>query len=243
MATKVFANVGKISKDTVLPVQVGEDYIIQLSVIDDRLPDVKVMDNRYQLFDNGRPTCAVTSGGHAWLCKCRIAGHIYNRSSSNWCGYCGEKKSATAKAMAWDLPPGRKLAWILSVLEPHEQTPFAYGSRLPLPLGHSQKAVKPRVGHTSVQKSGVLFLFLRALGFDHAFSYRTSAIAMRWHSKDGSSKAPNVLGLLVASGELVEIKANVKASGEQWAKFDPFHEVELQEAEAYTHSFSTANNS
>ena len=50
----------------------------------------------------------------------------------------------------------------------------------------------------------LLQVILLAVGYSWPISYRTAAIAFRWVG--GSQKVQNVLGSLVASGELAEIR-------------------------------------
>lgn len=74
-----------------------------------------------------------------------------------------------------------------------------------LPTGVTKK-----MGGLYLAKSGVLFVILMAMGFDHETSYRTAAQPFRWGNKKARDKLADVIELLIDSGELAEITARTK---------------------------------
>ena len=136
----------------------------------------------------------------AWVCPCRIAGIVYNRPESK-CGYCAGDSSRKERLADWAFPSkeDNQDAWALERLDPNEVQPFSKYHRLSFPT----KAT-PRGGNLWIEKSGVLFVILRAIGFDHATSYRTAAQVIAWKE---IAKAKRVIELLIKSDELAEIKA------------------------------------
>jgi hypothetical protein len=189
---------------------------LRLSEIDRRLPDVIILNDRY--FE-GRPdkadvrTSAWTavnstptdSTSTAWVCPCEIAGIVYNRSSSSECGYCGGKESKrTERTADWDFLSKKEdsNAWYLERLDVDEVKPFSDKHKLPLPT-----RVTGKMGGLPKEKSGVLFVILMALGFDHDTSYRTAAQPVRWGFGGATKKLAEVIQLLIDSDELAEITA------------------------------------
>jgi hypothetical protein len=136
----------------------------------------------------------------AWVCKNRIAGVVYN-SSSTACGHCSANRDTAQDYVVFsNLPENRKLAWVLKRIEAgHEQKPTS----LHLPLRQRRRVS----GHNFARKSGVFFVFLRALGFDWDTAYRTAYQAIRWVKH---SKVLTVLNLLKDSGELEQICAEAQ---------------------------------
>lgn len=56
----------------------------------------------------------------------------------------------------------------------------------------------------------MLFVILRAMGFNHETSYRTAAQPFGVWNIGEKNKLANVIGLLINSGELAEITARTK---------------------------------
>ena len=82
--------------------------------------------------------------------------------------------------------------------------PFSDKHQLSLPTGVTKK-----MGGLYLAKSGVLFVILMAMGFDHETSYRTAAQPVRW-GYGGRDKIAGVIKLLIDSGELAEITDRTK---------------------------------
>lgn len=152
------------------------------------------------------PWVAVNSTTNlAWVCPCRIAGIVYNRSSSK-CGYCGKDRSRLEKTADWDFPTKKTAnAWALKRLGANEVEPFSIKHKLSLPI-----QVTNRMGGLTIERSGVLFVILRAMGFNHETSYRTAAQPFGVWNAGEITKLANVIGLLINSGELAEITARTK---------------------------------
>jgi hypothetical protein len=132
--------------------------VIKLSAIDDRLSDVQIDSSRYPEFRHGRPSCAIDTDKKAWVCKCRIAGIVYN-SSANYCGYCNASEAKVEDCtVPWGLPESNTHTWVLQRIEAHEQQLKS----LNLPM----RRRKRMAGQYFAQKSGVFFIILRAIGFD-----------------------------------------------------------------------------
>jgi hypothetical protein len=191
------------------------ENIIRLSLIDTRLPDVTILSDRYF---NGRPKkavdrpinawVAVNDTPEAWVCPCGIAGIVHNRSSSSECGYCGGKESKrTERTADWDIRPQEEdsNAWYLERLDFDDVQPFSDKHTLPLPT-----RVTKKMGGLPKEKSGVLFVILMAMGFDHETSYRTAAQPVRWGFGGATQKLADVIQLLITSGELADITARTK---------------------------------
>lgn len=178
-------------------------------MIDPRLPNVEIMSDRY--FDV-RPKEAVVPTNawravnntidFAWVCPCRIAGVVYNRSASK-CGYCGKDNKYSERTAEWGFTEENPNAWALERLDPSEVQPFSDKHKLSLP-----RKATDRVGGRAIQKSGILFVILRAMGFNHATSYRTAAQPVAWDGE--KSKIRKVIELLISSGELADLKAETK---------------------------------
>ena len=187
--------------------------IIRLSLIDPRLPDVPILSDRY--FDVrpkdvvDRPTTpwvAVNNTTEAWICPCGIAGTVYNRSPSA-CRYCGGNESnRTGRTADWVFRPKEEdcNVWYLERPGVDEVQPFSDKHQLSLPTGVTKK-----MGGLYLAKSGVLFVILMAMGFDHETSYRTAAQPVRW-GYGGRDKIAGVIKLLIDSGELAEITDRTK---------------------------------
>jgi hypothetical protein len=195
--------------------------ILQLSAIDDRLPDVQIVSKRY--FD-GRTKWAVDSRTNsfvainsgtvnstttsstikAWVCSCRIAGLVYNRSEGK-CGHCGKDCHRSERTAEWGFPQGKddSMAWALERLDAKEVQPFSDKHQLSLP-----RTLTNRMVDLPIKRSGILFVILRAIEFDHDTSYRTAVQPVV--CKRGNAKIQNVIGLLISSGELVNTKAETK---------------------------------
>lgn len=188
-----------------------DQSILLPSNIDDRLPDVHILSDRYFV---GRPPAVDSTTNawtainttKAWVCPCRIAGTVYNRSSSD-CGYCGKDSSRSERTVDWDFPLKKesKNAWALEQLGADEVQPFSNKHKLSLPI-----QVTNLMGGLPIERSGVLFVVLMAMGFDHETSYRTAAQPFRWGNKKARDKLADVIELLIDSGELAEITARTK---------------------------------
>jgi hypothetical protein len=182
--------------------------VIKLSAIDKRLSDVRIDNSRYPEFRDGRPSCAIDTDKKAWVCKCRIAGIVYN-SAPTKCGYCHALKPEVEDCtVPWGLPESRKKAWVLQRIEAHEQQPTS----LHLPPDSRNRMT----GQNGAQKSGVFFAILRALGFDWDTAYRTAYQAIVWDGKGNSRKMEKIVYLLIDSKELKEIRYEAQQVLKVW---------------------------
>ena len=109
--------------------------------------------------------------------------------------------------MDWDFPLKKesKNAWALEQLGADEVQPFSNKHKLSLPI-----QVTNLMGGLPIERSGVLFVVLMAVGFDHETSYRTAAQPFRWGNKKARDKLADVIEQLIDSGELAEITARTK---------------------------------
>jgi hypothetical protein len=184
-----------------------DENIIKLSEIDPRLPNVEILSDRYFV---GRPTGAVAftavnktpNENLVWVCPCRIAGIVYVRPESK-CGYCGKARRSTYRTTDWDFPPRTRSTWMLERLDPSEVQPYSEKHKLSLP-----RKATGRGGYLLIEKSGILFVILRAMGYGHQISYCTAAQAIGWKGEE--AKVQQVIGLLISSGELADLKAELK---------------------------------
>jgi hypothetical protein len=78
-----------------------------------------------------------------------------------------------------------------------------------LPLGRRKRMA----GQSFVQKSGVFFVILRALGFDWDTAYRTAYQAILWTD---SFKITKVLHLMIDSKELEDIRSETQQVLKVW---------------------------
>ena len=78
--------------------------------------------------------------------------------------------------------------------------PFSKKHKLSIPT-----AANNQMGSRLIVKSGVLFVILMAMGFDHDTSYRTAAQPVKWGHGGVKRKIKDVYELLVNSGELDDI--------------------------------------
>jgi hypothetical protein len=74
----------------------------------------------------------------------------------------------------------------------------------------SRQGSLKKMGGLPKEKSGVLFVILMAMGFDHETSYRTAAQPVRWGFGGATQKLADVIQLLITSGELADITARTK---------------------------------
>ncbi|KAF2993012.1 hypothetical protein E8E13_000605 [Curvularia kusanoi] len=106
------------------------------------------------------------------------------------------------RVVAWGSPLGQpQLAWVIERIDASEQQQqLSTGkNRLFLP-----EAADRRMGHLGIQRSGVLFVLLRALGFSPETSYRTATVAFKWRNV---RKVKKVYELLIRSGEVAKFRA------------------------------------
>ena len=140
----------------------------------------------------------------AWVCPCRTAGIVYNRSGSK-CGYCGKDSKYLERTADWGFPPTQINAWAIKRLGADEVQPFSIKHKLSLPT-----QVTVRMGGLAIARSGVLFVILMAMGFNHETSYRTAAQPFGTWNAEETEKLANVIELLLDSGELAKIRARTK---------------------------------
>jgi hypothetical protein len=179
--------------------------VIKLSAIDGRLPDVQISRERYPTFRNGRPDDAIDRGT-TWVCRCRIAGIVYNRGSSkrgsSKCGYCGRNRSGNEeRTTPWGLPPGKN-AWAMERTQVDHKQATSRKHRFHLP----GRSVHHLGRCLAIGKSGILLVILRTVEYSWSVSYRTAAVAFEWVGNVGMQKFRNVMTLLMASGELRRIR-------------------------------------